>query len=234
METYTLKGNGANVSKGWKLSGYNRENTDNGKVYCKVYFNSPNYIVELYKSSDFNSADLVSSGSIAESTGSVSLSEENSSGLSGSLNLKYTGNVEFEIIVFYACFEDLRGFERNLADLLDSSGEIDGRVRFESFIEHSKRILDAHLAVRFARSVYSNPPGRENLVSPDELREPAIYATLSAVYFYLKTDFNDSNFRLALDYQKKLENWLATKPVVFNRDGVEIVLEAGAVYVRRG
>lgn len=234
METYTLKGEGAKVSLGWKLSGYSRDNTDEGRLFCKIYFSTPNYIVELYKSSDFASESLVASGSISEAKGLVELTQENSSGLSGSVKLAYTGDVEFEMIVFYACFEDLRGFERNLADLLDSSGEIDGRVRFESFIEHSKRILDAHIAVRFARSVHSNPPGRENLASPDELREPAIYATLSAVYFYLKADFNDSNFHLALDYQKKLENWLATKPVVFVRDGVEIVLEAGAVYVRRG
>ena len=87
--------------------------------------------------------------------------------------------------------------------------------------------------MRFLRSTFNTPPTRAQISSPDVLREPAIYATLSAVYFYLKQDFNDSNFKLALDYQKKLENWLATKPVVFNRNSVEIVLEAGAVYIRR-
>ena len=234
METFTIIGDGTSVSSAWSLSGYSRDNTDGGRLYCKVFFNSPDYVVELYKSSDFSSANLVASGSITDSSGDVTLSEENSSGLSVSLKLAYSGDVEFGLLVFYACYEDLRGFERNLADLLDDAGEIDGRVRFESFIEHSKRILDAHLAVRFARSVHSDTPGRENLASPDELREPAIYATLSAIYFYMKADFNDSNFKLALDYQKKLENWLATKPINFNRGGVNIVLEAGAVYIRRG
>ena len=234
METYTIRGEGGQQSSGWKLSGYSRENTDGGMLYCKIYKDLPDYKVEVYKSADMGSENLVASGSINSVSCKVELGEMNSSGLSGSLMLDYSLDIEFEMIVFYACYEDLRGFERNLADILDDNGEIDGRVRFESFIEHSKRIIDAHLAVRFARSAYSNPPGREQLSCPDALREPAIFATLSALYFYLKSDFNDSNFHLALDYQKKLENWLATKPVVFSRDGVEIVLEAGAVYVRRG
>ena len=35
-------------------------------------------------------------------------------------------------------------------------------------------------------------------------------------------------------YEKKLENWLATSPIIFTREGVEIVLEASSIYVRRG
>lgn len=233
METYTIMGTGSQQSSRWKLSGYSRENTDGGRLFCTIYKDLPNYKVELYKSVNMESGSLVASGAISAVSGEVELVAENSSGISGTVMLEYLSDIEFEIIVFYACYEDLRGFERNLADILDENGQIDGSPRFESFIEHSKRILDAHLAVRFLRSTYSNPPGREQLSSPDMLREPAIYATLSALYFYLKADFNDSNFKLALDYQKKLENWLATKPVVFSRDGVEIVLEAGAVYVRR-
>ncbi|MCD4656238.1 MAG: hypothetical protein K8S87_01720 [Planctomycetes bacterium] len=233
METYTIKGTGGQHSSCWKLSGYSRENTDGGRLFCSIYKDLPEYKVEIYKSANKESGSLVASGAIAAVSGEVVLDEENSSGLSGTMMLDYLLDTEFEIIVFYACYEDMRGFERNLADLLDDNGQIDGSPRFETFIEHSKRILDAHLAVRFSRSTYSNPPGREQLSSPDILREPTIYATLSALYFYLKADFNDSNFKLALDYQKKLENWLATKPVVFSRDGVEIVLEAGAVYVRR-
>ncbi len=233
METYTIKTPGSQQSSSWKLSGYSRDNTDDGKLYCSIYKDLPDYKVEIYKSANMDAGSLVASGAISAVTGEVTLGEENSSGLSGSMMLDYLTDIEFEIIAFYACYEDLRGFERNLADLLDENGLIDGSPRFETFIEHSKRIIDAHLAVRFSRSTFSNPPSREQLSSPDVLREPAIYATLSALYFYLKADFNDSNFKLALDYQKKLENWLATKPVVFSRNGVEIVLEAGAVYIRR-
>ena len=233
METYTIKAPGSQQSSSLKLSGYSSENTDGGKVYCSIYKDLPDYKVEIYKSSVMDSGSLVASGAISAASGDVVLGEENSSGLSGNMTLNYLTDIEFEIIVFYACYEHLQGFERNLADLLDENGQIDGSPRFETFVEHSKRIIDAHLAVRFARSTFSNPPTREQISSPDVLREPAIYATLSAIYFYLKQDFNDSNFKLALDYQKKLENWLATKPVNFSRNGVEIVLEAGAVYIRR-
>lgn len=230
METYTVIGDESNQTSAWQLTGYSNDNTDKGIVYAKIYEDSGNYYVSVYSEDSMETASLVAEGSIATAKGAVTLLEQNSSGLTGSVKIAYTQDAQLAIIVFYACYEDLCEVERNLNQYL-TDGIIANRKRFESFIEHGKRLIDVHIEVLFLRSGFSNPPTRENIADASSLKVPAIYAALSSLYWFLKEDFNDSYFKLALEYERKLENRLANNPIVFSRGDVEIVLE-GAVYIR--
>ena len=229
METFTIVDD--SQTSNWELSGYSDKNTCKGVSFAKIYEDSGSYYVALYKDSERSS--LVANGSIGVTKGAVTLAAQNSSGLTGSVTLDYTGNTEFELITFYACYEDLCSFERNMSNLFDENSKIADRIRFESFVEQGKRLIDSHLATRFSRSGMSNPPNRSNIKDAQALKVPTIYAALSALYWFLKSDFNDSNFKQALHYQKLLENWLAVNPIVFSREGIEIVLEASAIFIRR-
>ena len=231
METFTIIGD--SQTSRWALTGYSRDNTDQGRLHTTLYESTGDYFVELYKDPGRDSADLVASGSISSPAGEVTISEENSSGLSGSVNLAYEQDSEFSLVVFYCCRADLDAYENDISSLLDASGEIAGRVDFESFCEQAKRMIEAHLNVRFMRSNLSDPPGREDIAEPSQLQEPACLAALSALYWHLKTDFNDHNFKLSMEYQRRLEKWLAHNPVRFVRQGVEIVLDSSTISVRR-
>jgi len=233
METYTIIDDKASQTKNWTLTGYSRENTDSGTLYTKLYQSAGNYCLELYSDAERTSENLVAQGNIANSKGKLTLAEANNSGLSGEVQIDYSQDAEFKLVAFYACYEDLSEVERNLDALLDENGKIAGRPRFEIFLEHAKKLIDVHVEVRFLRSGLSEPPTREQIKEPASLKTPAVYAALASLYWYLKSDFNDANFKQALTYERKLGDWLATQPIVFAREDTEIVLEASAVYLRR-
>lgn len=77
----------------WDLDGFGPANTDTGGVlYCRVEYVSPDYRVQLFKDSAMGGADKVAEGTRATASGSVTLSEANSSGLTGTVTLAYTAD----------------------------------------------------------------------------------------------------------------------------------------------
>ena len=107
------------------LTGFTRATTDDLRLYAAVEFNSPDYQVKLYKNASRESGSLVASGSAPESQATVTLSEENSSGISGSAKLDYSSDDDgIELLLGYADISDLQVYEASI-DALLPSGEQD-------------------------------------------------------------------------------------------------------------
>jgi hypothetical protein len=82
-------GDAANQLASWVLTGGNNGNTNAGVLYWKLADTAGTRTVELYKNSDGEAANLVASGSRA-GDGAITLTAQNSSGLSGSVTVAYT------------------------------------------------------------------------------------------------------------------------------------------------
>ena len=89
--TITEAGDAANQLSAWVIIGDDMSNTDNGVLYWGLTNSGTTRTVELYKDSGAAAADLVASGS-RTGDGSITLAEQNSSGISGSVTVAYTGD----------------------------------------------------------------------------------------------------------------------------------------------
>jgi len=85
-------GDDRNQLDGWVLSGFGTGNTDDGNIYVKLE-SYTGYAygsrTDIYLYSDFDRTSLIASGGIT-GTGTVTLAEENGSGLSGTVILNAT------------------------------------------------------------------------------------------------------------------------------------------------
>ena len=104
---------------GLGLTGFTRANTDDLRLYAAVEFAAPDYSVKLFKDPSRESAFLVASGGTTEAGASVTLNEENSSGISGSAKLNYSADDDdIEILLGYADISDLCVYEAGIEALL--------------------------------------------------------------------------------------------------------------------
>jgi len=88
---WVLRDDSDQLSK-WSLQGLTKDNTDDGLLWIKLYFSSPNYFVELYKDSGMASGNKVASGSWNATPFTITLSESNDSGIFGTVYMAYTGD----------------------------------------------------------------------------------------------------------------------------------------------
>jgi len=86
--TFTINNNSELTNA--ELTGTSAANTDSGTLYGKMYLSAGTYYVELYKDSGLGAGDLVADGSLGVATGTVTLSEANSSGINGTIDMAYT------------------------------------------------------------------------------------------------------------------------------------------------
>lgn len=87
----TEAGDASNQMSLWSLTGAGNANTNNGVLYWKLTDGGGIRTVQLYKKSDGAAENLVAMGSKV-GDGSVSLAEQNSSGLSGSVSVSYSSD----------------------------------------------------------------------------------------------------------------------------------------------
>jgi hypothetical protein len=85
MTAVTEAGDASNQMSAWSLTGGDLGNTNAGVLYWKLTWADTTATVSLYKNSDGAAGNLVAQGSGA--AGSVALSEQNSSGLSGTVTV---------------------------------------------------------------------------------------------------------------------------------------------------
>lgn len=125
------------------LAGAVALNTDSGLLYVRVEFVSPLFRVQLYRAVAQDAGDLVASGTMLVPTGTVVLTAENASGLSGAIDLAFAANdIDITIEVpkaevgdkyslrtdvgaagrFMECFRDDYNFE--LPSVIDGSSTI--------------------------------------------------------------------------------------------------------------
>ena len=89
--TITEAGDAGNQLSAWVIIGDDMSNTDNGVLYWGLTNPSgTNYTVSLYKDSGAAAADLVAEGT-RSGNGSITLAEQNSSGISGTVTLAFSG-----------------------------------------------------------------------------------------------------------------------------------------------
>lgn len=98
----------ASLTHSWWLEGIKTTatgNTDHGKLWADFTYSGSTYVVDLYKSSNRQSADKVASGSSA-SLGEISLSEANSSGISGQLDWEEYAEDQTSVVVYVSLAVD--------------------------------------------------------------------------------------------------------------------------------
>lgn len=103
-----LENDTSNMFDNVSLSGVNiGTNTDaSGLIYIRVVANASNWDINLYKATGGGAADLVASATnVASNTTGVTLSEQNNSGLSGSLDLN-TGAADITDNLRISCYTD--------------------------------------------------------------------------------------------------------------------------------
>ena len=106
LEYATTHDDPAGVFSRWTLDGAGRDNTDNGRGYTRISEAGGDYTVSVY--SDPERTTLVAQGTLTGSTsGKVTLTEQNSSGLSGSVRLRNASVFDANVDVFYADDADL-------------------------------------------------------------------------------------------------------------------------------
>ena len=86
--TFAIAGAVGSIISGLSLTGWNLQNLS--KAYWRATLSAGNYFVQIATSASFDT--LLASGSIATPSGTVTLTQQNSSGLSGSVTLAYTAD----------------------------------------------------------------------------------------------------------------------------------------------
>lgn len=176
----------------WTLDGAVRANTDHGRLYARVTQPGGDTTVSLY--SDAARTQLVADGTISGDTAPVTLTQQNSSGLSGSVEV--TGAVQFDptVDVFYADDDDVTALQKDVSGFLDG-GEFAARPGFAEPLARAKRVVDALLAGRF-------PQGwRADALSP--LADACARYALFFIYDHLSTRPDDPAAALALHWRRE-------------------------------
>ncbi|MCA8912027.1 MAG: hypothetical protein KDB82_09995 [Planctomycetes bacterium] len=176
----------------WVLDAARRANSDDGRLYARVSEAGGDYTVSLY--SDAARTQLVARGSITGDSGDVILTEQNSSGLSGSMRLRNATALDAVVDAFYADDDDLTALQKEVASFL-INGEFAGRPGFAEPLARAKRVMDALLNARY-------PQGwRADSLAP--LAEPASRYALFFIYDYLSTRADDAAAQLAAHWRRE-------------------------------
>lgn len=151
--------------------------SEDGRMYWVV---TAGDALELYRADGAAAGDLVASGTI--SSGVVTLSQGNSSGISGSARVSHTSGTAAsgEIIVSYATEQDLEAVLHSATSLLSSS-QWAGQTRFEEAFRAAKRELDSWLPGKVAAQSRVNSSyqfDRSVIASPRQLAD--VHAHLTA------------------------------------------------------
>lgn len=85
------EGDSGNQLSSWVLTGWTTANTLNGRLYWSLTNSGSNRTIRLYRHKSMNSAYEVASGT-RSGDGSITISQVNSSGISGSVTVAYTAD----------------------------------------------------------------------------------------------------------------------------------------------
>jgi hypothetical protein len=132
----------------WVLDGASRDNTNHGRLYVRVTQDADT-TVSLYR--DAARTALVAEGTlVGDDTGEVTLTEENDSGLSGSVELQFASAMDMTLDAFYADDADLVALQKCVSDFL-YEGQFANRPGFAGPLARAKRVMDVMLNARLPR-----------------------------------------------------------------------------------
>ncbi len=105
-----------NQYSNWSVSGFNVDNTNKGFLYPKLT-KLPNgdgysfyYLLELFKDEARTSANLVASGTRTTASGEIKFTEQNDSGISGTVDIDYSADESSSKILLPLFLEDDKFF----------------------------------------------------------------------------------------------------------------------------
>jgi len=146
LDYVTIHGDAASATSRWRFAGASRANTDNGRLYVTLTQALGDTTASVFN--DYARSRLVAQGAVTGNSGTVTLGAQNSSGLSGSVDLLNAGNAgSIELDVFYAGSDDLAEVQGEIAAFLKADS-FAGEQGFTAPCASAKRILDALLASR--------------------------------------------------------------------------------------
>lgn len=173
------------VLSGWQTAASTLATwSDKGRMWGKI---TTGDVFELYRRPGLASGDKVCNGTI--SSNAVTLSQANSSGISGSadINTFTSGSTHlFDVIVSYADEQDIVRMYSGAANELDSNSKYEGQdTRFEALLKEQKRYLDQLLWTRLKDQIGTDTLGRPLLGYIADPRQLArVHAKLCVAQLY--------------------------------------------------
>lgn len=193
LEYVTTHDDPSGVFSRWVLDGASRANTDHGRLYTRITQGSGTSTVSLFR--DTAHTQPVAEGTLNGSvSGKVALAEQNSSGLSGSVELDGATPLNASIDVFYAADDDLTALQKSVSEFIEA-GEFAGRPGFAEPLARAKRVMDALLNSRFPRG------WRTDSLAP--LSEATARYALFFIYDHLSTRPDDPGAGLARHWRRE-------------------------------
>lgn len=177
--------------------------TDRGRVWAKLSGTT----LTLYRSAGMTEAtDRLCAGTV--SGGLVTLSELNSSGITGSARVTATQDSTCSVILSYAHEKDIEARYVGLANELDSNSKWLGRdMRFEALLKESKRELDAKLRDDYAPMLPLRNDSTPDLTVLSDARQDNLvraHVWLATALLYGYRGAMDATFVEAERYRRKL------------------------------
>ena len=132
----------------WVIDGASRDNTDHGRLYVRIAQDADT-TVSLYR--DAARSLLVAEGTlVGDDTGEVTFTEENASGLSGSVEFQFASAMDATLDAFYADDADVLALQKCVEDFL-YEGQFADRPGFADPLARAKRVMDVLLNARLPR-----------------------------------------------------------------------------------
>lgn len=182
--------------------------------------------LELFNNKDYLPASLVCSGLIAADN-TVTLDENNSSGISGSALVQHTDAQESigDIIVSYASEEDMLQYQKCVTDFLDENGQFNGEDRFENPLKRSKIYLDKQIYNKlqpFFRHKASFEPDLSAIAKPRQIAEAHALYALFLVFKAVNSGDNELD-KFAKGYDKMSTNNLDLTQIELDHENDDII-----------
>jgi hypothetical protein len=236
-----------------KWAGFTYANTDVGIIYYTAAVSGGNVTVSVYSRPTMATADLVaSSASTAVSTTSwtaITITEENSSGLSAELEIDFTTDAASitagKQIVTFSFDDDFEVYEKAIADWAPSNtweGEGSEGCAYVRAHRFATNWAVMKLRQRVKGQVDSNSQNLPNLfdidLSLEEVRDASVKYALHVVYFNQKNSGDidiDPFAKSSMIFKQEAEGLIQSTPIHLdtNQDGVidDTSRGTGAVWV---
>lgn len=208
------------VLTGWCA---NYISTEQGRLYWRVNTSDE---LELFKDESYAVAELVCSGAVnADDT--VTLNENNSSGISGNALVTHTDGTlaTGEVILTYASELDLLQYNKCATDFLDTNGQFNGEDRFENLLKRAKTHVDKQLIGKlspFFRRKGTLEVDLSAIAKPRQLSE--VHALYALHLLYLTENSGDLELdSYAKKYEDKSGKLLGLTQIEFDHENDDVI-----------
>lgn len=175
---------------GWQTAATTlRTWSDRGRMWGKISPTSGDGYFQLFRRPGLAAGDLLAHGTISASTNTVTLTAQNSSGITGSCDILEHSETQthlFDVLVSYADEQDIVKIFSGAVNELDSNSKYEGLdTRFEALLKEQKLYLDQLLYARLKDQIGTDVLGRPMLGYIADPRQLArVHAKLCVAQLY--------------------------------------------------